>query len=148
VAEAQKHTVDVFLLLTRANEVLLALRQDTGFADGQWNLPSGKVDHGESVVAAVIREAYEEVGMCLDEDDVKCTATVQCRNSDKDVRVGFFFRVELKDHAGATPYNAEPHKCAKIAWYPMDMLPGNTMQYSALGVSLYKRGEDFGLIGW
>ena len=148
MAEIQKHTVDVFLLLTRENEVLLALRQGTGFADGQWNLPSGKVDHGESVVAAVIREAHEEVGVHLDENDIKCAATVQCCNSDKDVRVGFFFRAELKDPLGAAPYNAEPHKCAKIAWYPMDVLPSNTMRYSALGVSLYKRGENFGLIGW
>ena len=45
-------------------------------------------------------------------------------------------------------YNAEPHKCAKIAWYPMTMLPSTTMPYSALGVSLYQRKAHFGTTGW
>ena len=148
MATPQKHTVDAFLLLTRRNEVLLALRQGTGFADGRWNLPSGKVDRGESAMAAVIREPREEVGIHLRHDEVTCAATVHCRNSDTDVRVGVFFQAELREADNAAPRNAEPHKCAKIAWYPMDMLPSNTMPYSALGVSLYKRGESFGLIGW
>ncbi len=32
--------VDVLLLLVRDDQVLLALRAGTGFADGWWNLPS------------------------------------------------------------------------------------------------------------
>jgi 8-oxo-dGTP diphosphatase len=148
VTEPQKHTVDALLLLTRGNEVLLALRQGTGFADGQWNLPSGKVDRGENVVAAVIREAREEVGAHLREDEINCVATVHCRNSETDVRIGVFFQAEMHETHNCSPRNAEPHKCAKIAWYPMDMLPSNIMRYSALGVSLYQRGECFGLIGW
>jgi 8-oxo-dGTP diphosphatase len=148
MGRGQKHAVDVFLLLTRGDEVLLALRQGTGFADGQWNLPSGKVDPGESVVAAVIREAHEELGMTLTRAGIECVATVHCRNSEADVRVGFFFRAELKGPAGNAPYNAEPDKCAKVAWYPAGMLPSNTMPYSALGISLCRSGESFGLTGW
>jgi ADP-ribose pyrophosphatase YjhB (NUDIX family) len=148
MAEAQKHAVDVFLLLTRQDEILLALRQGTGYADGQWNLPSGKVEQGESVTAAVIREANEEVGMQLAESDVRCIGTAQCRNSERDMRVGFFFQAELNDGTGPAPYNAEPGKCAKIAWYPTGMLPGNIMGYSALGVSMYRHGEHFGVLGW
>jgi len=41
VADPQRCTRDVFLLLTRHDYVLLALRQGTGFADGMWSLPSG-----------------------------------------------------------------------------------------------------------
>ncbi|HEX5201644.1 MAG TPA: hypothetical protein VFW27_17085 [Actinoplanes sp.] len=33
--------VDVFLVLTDGDRVLMGLRRNTGFADGQWNLPSG-----------------------------------------------------------------------------------------------------------
>jgi hypothetical protein len=29
------------------------------------------------------------------------------------------------------PVNAEPHKCAKIEWFPVDMLPPNTYPYTA-----------------
>ncbi len=32
--------IDVLLLLVRDDQVLLALRSGTGFADGWWNVPS------------------------------------------------------------------------------------------------------------
>jgi 8-oxo-dGTP pyrophosphatase MutT (NUDIX family) len=35
------------------------------------NLPSGKLEPGEDVVAAVIREAIEEVGVIIDRTDVR-----------------------------------------------------------------------------
>lgn len=148
VTSRQRCTLDVFLLFTRRDHVLLALRQGTGFADGQWNLPSGKAEPGERATDAVIREAREEIGVRLTEDELTFAATVHCRNSDTDVRVGFFFQATAKQSPPNLPYNAEPHKCAKIAWYPMTMIPATTMPYSALGVSLYQRKASFGTTGW
>jgi 8-oxo-dGTP pyrophosphatase MutT (NUDIX family) len=140
--------VDVFLLLTRKDHVLLALRQGTGFADGMWNLPSGKAEGAENAVTAVVREAREELGIRLDEDEINFAATVHCRNSDTDIRVGLFFHAAAKGSSLDVPYNAEPHKCAKIAWHPLNMLPSSTMPYSALGISLYQRKAYFGTTGW
>ena len=134
----------MFLLLTQNDHVLLAMRQGTGFGDGMWNLPSGKAEGGESAVGAVIREAHEELGIRLAEHEISYAATVHCRNSDADTRIGLFFQAGAKDTPLDVPYNAEPHKCAKIAWHPMSMLPGATMPYSALGVSLYRRKAHFG----
>jgi 8-oxo-dGTP pyrophosphatase MutT (NUDIX family) len=148
VSDPQRCTLDVFLILTRNDHVLLALRQGTGFADGMWNLPSGKAENCETAVAAVIREAHEELGIQLAEDEVSYAATVHCRNSSTDTRIGLFFQATAKDSPLDAPYNAEPHKCAKIAWYPMTLLPGTTMPYSALGISLHQRGAHFGSIGW
>jgi 8-oxo-dGTP pyrophosphatase MutT (NUDIX family) len=147
VADPQRCTLDVFLLLTRNDHVLLALRQGTGFADGMWNLPSGKAENTESAVAAVIREAREELGIHLAEHNISYAATVHCRNTRTDTRIGLFFQAAAKDTPDA-PYNAEPRKCAKIAWYPMAMLPSTTMPYSALGVSLYQSRTHFGTTGW
>jgi hypothetical protein len=48
----------------------------------------------------------------------------------------------------AGPFNAEPHKCAKVAWYPLSMLPDPVMPYSALGVSLYLSGARYATLGW
>ena len=134
----------MFLLLTWRDHVLLALRQGTGFADGMWNLPSGKAENAET---AVIREAHEELGIRLTHHEFSYAATVHCRNSETDTRIGLFFQTDAKDPLDV-PYNAEPHKCAKIAWHPMTMLPDATMPYSALGVSLYQRKAHFGTIGW
>jgi 8-oxo-dGTP diphosphatase len=76
VADPQRCTLDVFLLLTRHDHVLLALRQGTGFADGMWNLPSGKAESTETAVEAVIREAHEELGIRLAEHEINFAATV------------------------------------------------------------------------
>ena len=148
MADPQRCTLDVFLLLTRHDNVLLALRQGTGFADGMWNLPSGKAETAETAVAAVIREAHEELGIRLSSHEINFAATVHCRNSDTDTRLGLFFQAAAKQTPLDVPYNAEPHKCAKLAWYPMTMLPAATMPYSALGISLYQRNAHFGTTGW
>jgi 8-oxo-dGTP diphosphatase len=148
VASPQRCTIDVFLLLTRRDHVLLALRQGTGFADGMWNLPSGKAESAETAIAAVIREAREELGIRLSEHEINFASTVHCRNSDTDIRVGLFFQAPAKDSLLDDPYNAEPHKCANIAWCPMTTLPAATMPYSALGISLYQRNAHFGATGW
>ncbi|MCL8208186.1 MAG: NUDIX domain-containing protein [Actinomycetia bacterium] len=44
--------------------VLLVQRRDTG----QWGLPSGHVEAGETVAAAVVREVAEETGLAVDID--------------------------------------------------------------------------------
>jgi 8-oxo-dGTP diphosphatase len=144
----QRCTLDVFLLLTRQDHVLLALRQGTGFADGMWNLPSGKAENDETAVTAIIREAHEELGIRLSEHELSFAATVHCRNSGTDIRVGLFFQATATDSPLHIPHNAEPHKCAKIAWCPMAALPSTTMPYSALGVSLYQHNAYFGTIGF
>ena len=43
------------MLLTRISPV--------GYPPGEWTLPGGGVDHGESPHAAVLRELYEETGL-------------------------------------------------------------------------------------
>jgi 8-oxo-dGTP diphosphatase len=148
VPDIQRSVIDVFLLLTRGDEVLLGLREGTGFADGMWNLPSGKAEQDETAVAAVAREAREEIGVILCPGQLSFAAAVQCRNSAADVRMGLFFHAEASADLGAGPFNAEPHKCAKVAWYPLSMLPEPVMPYSALGVSLYLSGARYATLGW
>ena len=58
--------IDVHLILRRNEEILLGQRQNTGFADGSWHLPSGHTEDGESATAALIREANEEIGVRID----------------------------------------------------------------------------------
>jgi 8-oxo-dGTP diphosphatase len=93
-------------------------------------------------------EAREEIGVILCPGQLSFAAAVQCRNSAADVRMGLFFHAEASADLGAGPFNAEPHKCAKVAWHPLSMLPEPVMPYSALGVSLYLSGARYGTLGW
>lgn len=137
--------VDVLLLLVRDDHVLLAQRSGTGYADGQWNLPSGKLEHGEDLVAAVIREAREEIDVELARQDLDMVTSVHYLNPEGHARVGFFFRAH---RWSGEPRNAEPHKCSQIRWFPLGQLPTTTVPYTHAGVELFRRGEPFGLQGW
>ncbi len=137
--------VDALLILVRDGHVLLAQRQGTGYADGAWNLPSGKLEHGETVVQAAMREGSEEIGINATESDLEFAHLIHYRNALGDARIGVFFHVR---NWQGEPYNAEPHKCSQIRWWPLDGLPGQTYPYTAEGIGAYQRGTLFSAVGW
>ncbi|GAA2706355.1 NUDIX hydrolase [Actinoplanes palleronii] len=143
-----RHPVDVLLLLRRDDQVLLALRDGTGYADGQWNLPSGKLEFGEDAVAGIIREAYEEIGITLAPAHLRLATTIHHRSSAEHARIGLAFAATFDPGAHGEPLNAEPHKCAKIAWFPAGRLPPDTYPYSAACVRAMLDTTPFVLSGW
>src|SRR5262249_54391965 len=100
------------------------------------------------LVTALIREAREEVGIRIHPDEPRMAAVVHHRNPEGVGRIGFFFEVPSRSEAQGEPLNAEPSKCSRIAWTPLDCLPHDTYPYTAAGVDLYLRGVTFGLDGW
>ncbi|MDT0320812.1 NUDIX hydrolase [Streptomyces millisiae] len=141
----QRAYVDALIIFERAGQVLLAERANTGYADGRLNLPSGKVEHGESVVRAAVREAREEVGVDVDPAALRIVHTMHYRSPEGSARVGFFFATNR--WAGAL-HNAEPHKCAGLFWHDPRRLPGTVVRYNALGIGHYLRGEPASVHGW
>ena len=66
----------VFPILLRegphGREVLLHLRQNTGYMDGTWDFAgSGHVDENETARQAVARECREELGIAVDPADAE-----------------------------------------------------------------------------
>lgn len=140
--------VDCLLLYTAGDRVLLALRDGTGYADGQWNLPSGKLDADEAVDAAMCREAREELGLRLKPAELRMSVLLHWLNPEGQYRLGVFFHVEADPDRHGVPVNAEPHKCAGIRWYPVDTLPADTVRYTAAGVHLHRHGVGFAALVW
>ncbi|WP_458319033.1 NUDIX hydrolase [Mycolicibacterium brisbanense] len=50
--------------------VLMIKRARRGLNSGQWALPGGRIEPGETATAAALRELHEEVGVELTENDV------------------------------------------------------------------------------
>jgi 8-oxo-dGTP pyrophosphatase MutT (NUDIX family) len=141
-----RHLIDVHVLLVRDGRVLLSRRRDANpLFDGRWHLPSGKLDAGESVLAAAVREAEEEVGVVLDPADLRLVHTVHARRTGLEPRLGLFF--EARTWAGE-PVNREPDKCSELGWFDLDALPDDLIDYPAAGLAGYAEGVPFGVYGW
>lgn len=143
---ADRHLVDVHVLLVRDSEVLLSQRRDSNPQfNGRWHLPSGKLDAGESVLDAAVREAEEEVGVLIDPQDLRHVHTVHVAGSGPEPRLGLFFETRLWI---GEPANREPDKCSAIAWFPFAALPDPLIEYPAAGIHAYQREVAFSVLGW
>lgn len=113
----------VFLLRPgdRGDEVLLQLRQHTGFMDDHWAAAAaGHVERGETAYHAAAREAAEEIGVA-DLDLAFVTSMQRTRGGEPiDERVDFFFT--SRSWTG-TPRIVEPAKCGGLGWFPLAALP-------------------------
>jgi 8-oxo-dGTP diphosphatase len=55
-------TIATLLFLVKEDEILLAMKK-RGFGKGKWNGVGGKVEKGEQLEDAVVRECQEEIGV-------------------------------------------------------------------------------------
>lgn len=130
--------VTVHLFFIRENQILLLRRYNTGFRDGQYSVPAGHLDGGETVLQAAAREAKEEAGVDLAIHNMTFS-TVMHRIED-DERVDFFFHV----HAWTgEPFNAEPEKCDDLRWFDLNHLPENTVPYVRQALRNHLAGIPF-----
>lgn len=122
-----KSKIVVDLLLERINEktdkqeILLLLRQNTGFSDGMYDLPGGHLEANEDLFDSMIREAKEEIGIDIVREDMKI---IHIYNHYKKDMLTFVFSVnnysnEIK--------NGEPNKCKELRWFEINKLPENTI---------------------
>jgi mutator protein MutT len=109
------------LFLRRDNDILLAMKK-RGFGEGRWNGVGGKVEAGESIEQAMIREAQEEIGV---------TPTVYEKMAD--IRFDEFFKGEptlMHVHVYvATEWTGEPTESEEMApkWFAADEIPYKNM---------------------
>ena len=143
---ADRHLIDVHVLLVDDGNVLLTRRRDANPTfDGRWHLPAGKLDAGESVLHAAAREAEEEVGVLIAPADLRHVHTIHVNGSGTEPRLGLFF--EARRWVGE-PTNREPDKCSAVRWFPFDALPDQLIDYPAAGINAYREGLSFSVRGW
>ena len=135
--------VTVHLLFFREDQVLLLRRFNTGYADGQYSVPAGHLDGGETVIAAAAREAAEETGVRIAPEDVIFSSVMHRRDGDE--RVDFFVRLR---HWQGEPTNTEPDKCDELRWVRLGDLPENIIPYVRKAIQNHRDGIKFDEFGW
>lgn len=101
-------------------EVLLQLRQNTGFMDGHWaSAAAGHVEAGETAHAAALREAREELG--LESIELHFVTAMQRTNGPEPIeqRIDFFFAARTWQ---GEPRILEAAKAAELRWCRLDGL--------------------------
>ena len=68
--------------LIKDDEILLAMKK-RGFGVGRWNGVGGKVHEGESIEAAAVREAKEEIGVTIREENLTKVAVQRFEFKDR-----------------------------------------------------------------
>lgn len=123
----------VGIILKKDQEYFLVKRHDTDWASGQWNFPGGLIEKGETILAAAVREAAEELNVVIQEDDLQLVHVLQVQASEINTRdiFGFYF---LATRWEGTPVNHEPHRHSDAQWFSFCQLPTDTTEHARQAV--------------
>lgn len=135
--------VDVHTLLLHEGRILLLRRANTGFGDGAWSLPCGRLRSWESLPRRAAREIWETTRVAVAETDLEFAHVAHHRGSTD--RIGFFFAATVWH---GEPVNAEPHEHDAVEWFDLERLPPDLLPYSAAGIEHYRRRRPFSLHNW
>lgn len=138
MVDRQTAHLAAYLILERDGKVLLLRRYNTGWGDGMYSVPAGHVDVDEKIVTTMAREAEEECGIKIAEEDLEMVHVLHI-NTDKDY-ICFFFSAKIWK---GEPRILEPDKSDDMQWFPLDDLPKNTLSFVKDVLEEYKKGISF-----
>ena len=138
-----RYPVAVHLFFIRQRQILLLRRFNTGYEDGNYSVVAGHVEAGETVTQAAIREAQEEVGVAIAQQNIDIVQVMHRKSEDE--RVDFF--VLIKGWKGEIT-NHEPQKCDDLAWFALDQLPKNIIPYVKRALENYHNAIFYSEFGW
>ena len=122
-------------MVLRDGKVLLLLRKRPPEA-GTWSLPGGRVEFGERLEDAVVRELREELGITVEVESLVCV--IDHIVPEENVHwVAPAYRVRL---VSGVPQNLEPEKTGAMEWFPLSNLPENLSISARSALAVYLNG--------
>lgn len=128
-------------------QILLQRRRNTGFADGLWDFAcAGKVEEGETLAQTVVREAREELGICVSADELNFLCLVHKRDEQ-------FNLTYYNAYFGCTEFVGEPkicesEKCSDLRWFDSDNLPDDLIEDRRQAYKTNLNGVHYLEYGW
>lgn len=120
-----KFSSGAYLFLYKDGKVLLLRRANTRWMSGMYGTISGFIDGNETIKHAMIREAKEESGVKLLEDDVDLFHVMH-RKSGNSEFIDFY---ALATKWIGEPKNIETNKCDNMRWFSISNLPDNIIPH-------------------
>lgn len=112
------------VILKRGNKILLGKRHpdpdkaDSAFRSaGEWSLPGGKMDWGETLEEGAAREVKEETNITI--KDPKVTSVHNCKNEHAHFVTVGLLATKFKGQARAM----EPDEITEWRWFDLNKLP-------------------------
>jgi 8-oxo-dGTP pyrophosphatase MutT (NUDIX family) len=115
-----KQTTICFLM--KEGRVLLGMKK-RGFGAGKWNGFGGKVDEGEEVTHAMVRELKEEIGVDVAAEDLRDAGTLTFTFKDNGEWDQLCHVFTLERWVGEPSESEE----MRPSWYPLSSLPFDAM---------------------
>jgi ADP-ribose pyrophosphatase YjhB (NUDIX family) len=152
--ERNKEVPASYMILLKDGKILLARRFNTGYMDGYYSLPAGHVEKGETFTQCIIREAKEEIGVDLRQENLKAVHFMH-RDSRADYpqgvaegvneRIDVFFTAEKWE---GEIKNMELGKCDNLSWFDLDNLPEKIVPYIKQALEYISKKIFYSELGW
>ncbi|MCP9965702.1 NUDIX domain-containing protein [Actinomadura madurae] len=137
------------LLCRDDGKVLMLRRHNTGYRDGWLCPPAGRIEPGEDVLAAAIREAKEETGVTLRRDDAVFSHVMHRTEPSLPgpchAISDYWFTFH---HWAGEPHAAEPDKASEALWIDPAAPPADVIPHCAQTLAAIDRQEPFSVHGW
>ncbi|MQY07642.1 NUDIX hydrolase [Actinomadura macrotermitis] len=138
------------MLLRRLDgAVLLIRRAGTGYRDGWLAPPAGRIEPGEDVLTAALRETREEIGVQVDPDDAHFVHVMHRRSDGLPgpchAISDFYFTAA---RWAGEPYIAEPDKCSELVWVHPGALPPRVIPHVEQVLAAIEQRRPFSIRNW
>lgn len=132
-------------IFSPGGEMLVIQRDGSPYLRGYWSVPAGHVEAGETAVAACVREIREEVGLCVEPEDLRFVLVQQKSGADGEERVDFFFTTSWPSPEHA--FIASPREIARLKWCQPNDLPEPFAPYVRAAIESVQDGTSL-LASW
>lgn len=109
-----------------------------------FSIPAGGLEAHETLSAAAIREAHEEVGIHIERKNLEHVHTLHSKTEGQ-IWLGHFFRTTIWD---GIPLLCEQDKHSDLQWRALDSLPFETIPYVRKALSSIAQQKAYSEYGW
>lgn len=124
------------LVFNDKNQLLLGKRVNC-FGEGTFGLIGGKLKVGETIESCIKRELLEEVGICVNIEDIEVVNLSSTNIEIPMLQIG----VLIKKYYGE-PYTKEKEYCSEIGFFDLDNLP-EIFEVTKTNLELFLRKEFY-----